>query len=320
MQKEHNSNTEKSQSTKDTTPVQKQPVKAKKKRSDKEKQKNSPYNKNLATMKKNASVEAAEEAAAKKESIPAFVEDNLELKRMSVRERTHIKHERFRQNMEGMSKKEKISYFLYYYKWKIIFGVVFLVLAVAIPVTLYKNSRPVAISYAIINCHYPENLNDNALDDYMNYYGFTKKQQVISSNYSYLNQATYEEDYAANPDSANYTSLPMLCYNGYFDVIIADKTGLEYCAAQSLIQPLESALYPDVYNKISKEYADTILLAENTNGVSCEYGIDISGTSFAQNLNLGYDDVYIGFIGYNERNFSNARKLVNFIFNLGLEI
>lgn len=292
---------------------------AKKKKNSKEKSKSSPYNKNLATMKKNASSEAAAEAAAKKEDA-MFTEDNLELKRMRFRERTRIKHERFRQNMEGMSRKEKISYFLYYYKWKIVFGIVILVLAVTIPVTLYKNSRPVAISYAIVNSHYPENIDDSVFDDYMDYYGFTNKQQIISGSYAYLNQATYEEDYAANPNSANFTSLPMLCYNGYYDVIITDKTGLEYCAAQSLIQPLESSLYPDVYNIISKEYANSVTQAENTNGKLCEYGIDISDTSFVQTLNLDYDDVYICFIGYNERNLSNARKLLNFIFNLNLEI
>lgn len=292
---------------------------AKKKKSSKEKAKNSPYNKNLATMKKNASSEAAAEAAAKKEDA-MFTEDNLELKRMRFRERTRIKRERLRQNMEGMSKKEKISYFLYYYKWNIVFGIVILVLAVTIPVTLYKNSRPVAISYAILNSHYPENIDNSVFDEYMDYYGFTNKQQIISGNYSYLNQATYEEDYAANPNSANFTSLPMLCYNGYYDVIITDKTGLEYCAAQSLIQPLESALYPDVYNALSKEHPDSVTQAENTNGKLCEYGIDISDTAFAQSLNLDYDDIYICFIGYDERNLSNARKLLNFIFNLNLDI
>lgn len=289
------------------------------KKNSKKKAKNSPYNKNLATMKKNASSEAAAEAAAKKEDT-AFAEDNLDLKRMRFFERTRIRRERFRQNMEGMSRKEKINYFLYYYKWKIVFGIIILALAVTIPITLYKNSRPVAISYAIVNSHHPEDINDSVFNDYMNYYGFTKKQQIISGNYSYLNQATYEEDYAANPNSANFTSLPTLCYNGYYDVIITDKTGLEYCAAQSLIQPLESALYPDVYNAVSGEYADSVTQAENTSGKLYEYGIDVSDTTFAQSLNLDYDNVYICFIGYNERNLSNARKLLNFIFNLNLDI
>lgn len=305
---------------KKTDSVQSQSASAKKKKKNvKEKAKNSPYNKNLATMKKNASSEAAAEAAAKKEDA-GYTEDNLELKRMRFRDRARVKRERFRQNMEGMSKKEKVGYFLYYYKWKIVFGIVILALAVTIPVTLYKNSRPVAISYAIVNSHYPENIDESVFDDYMDYYGFTDKQQIISGNYSYLNQATYEEDYAANPNSANFTSLPMLCYNGYYDVIITDKTGLEYCAAQSLIQPLESSLYPDVYNTIAKEYADSVTQAENTSGKLYEYGIDISDTAFAQSLNLDYDDVYICFIGYNERNLSNARKLLNFIFDLNLDI
>ncbi|MGN0151808.1 MAG: hypothetical protein ACI39Q_04975 [Wujia sp.] len=280
----------------------------------------SAYNRNLATMKKNASAEAAAEAEEKKEDVTIFTEDNLELNRLSFRERTKIKHARFRQNMEGMSRKEKISYFLYYYKWKIIFGIIFLILAITIPVSIYKSSRPVAISYAVINSHAPENINDAAFDDYMNYYGYTKKQQIISSSYSYLNLETYEKDYASNPDSANFTSFPMLCYNGYFDIIITDKTGLEYCAAQSLIQPLDSALFPDVYTAVAAEHADSIISAKSTTGEVHEYGIDISDTDLARNMNLDYNDIYVGFIGYNDRNFKNARLFLNYVFQLNLEM
>lgn len=277
-------------------------------------------NKNLATMKKNAGAEAAAEAAAKKEENGDYAEDNLELKRMSFRDRTRARREKFKKNMEGMTKKEKIGYFLYYYKWKIVFGLLFIALAITIPITVYRNNRPVAISYAIINSHYPENINDNVFDDYMSFYGYTNKQQIITSNYSYLDLETYEEDYAANSNSANFTSLPMLCYNGYFDIIITDKTGLKYCAAQSLIQPLDSSLYPDVYKAISTDYADTIVSTENTNGTKKEYGIDISDTAFAKSLNLDYSDVYIGFIGITDRNLANSRKIMNYIFKLNLDI
>lgn len=277
-------------------------------------------NKNLSTMKKNASAEAAAEAAAKKEDTSAFTEDNLELHRLSFRARAKIRRGRFLQNMEGMSKKEKISYFLYYYKWKIIFGVLILVCGIAIPVTLYRSSRPVVLSYAVINCHYPGNISRAPLDAYMNFYGYTKKQQMISGNYSYLNQATYEEDYAANPNSANFTSLPMLCYNGYYDIILTDRTGLEYCAAQSLIQPLDAALFPDVRSAVDSSHASRIVSAAAYNGESREYGIDISDTAFAASLNLGYDDVYVGFIGYNDRNFKNARLFLNYVLELGLKL
>lgn len=275
---------------------------------------------NLATMKKNASAEASACAKEKSKETTSYTEDNLELKRLSFRERIKIRHERFRQNMEGMSSKEKFSYFLYYYKWKLLFAIIFVILAITIPVTIYKNNRPVAISYAIINSHYPENINDDVFDDYMSFYGYTDRQQIITSNYSYLNLDTYEEDYAANSNNAAYTSLPMLCYNGYFDIIITDKTGLEYCAAQSLIQPLDSSLYPDVYKALSSGYKDSITTAANTSGIIKEYGIDISDTVFAKSLNLDYSDVYICFIGMTDRNLSNSRKIMNYIFSLNLDI
>jgi hypothetical protein len=50
------------------------------------------------------------------------------------------------------------------------------------------------------------------------------------------------------------------------------------------------------------------------NGNDAEMVIDISDTEFAKSLNLGYDDVYIGFPGDQQDNHERVADLLNYLF------
>ena len=49
-------------------------------------------------------------------------EDNLELRRMKFKDRIKAKQERLKANTEGMTNWEKFKYYVYYYKWHVVFG------------------------------------------------------------------------------------------------------------------------------------------------------------------------------------------------------
>lgn len=262
-----------------------------------------------------------QDASESEESISDKIsgEDNLELAHMKRSQRRKAKRERFKKNTEGMSKAEKFSYFMSYYKWHIILPVLLTVVAFLLIRSIYQNSRPVAISLAVINCRTEEQINYDVLDDYMAFYEYDEDDyQIQTSSYSYLDLETYSKDYNQNPDSANYSQLPNLCYQGYFDVIVADKTGIIYCAAMGYMQPLNSVLYKDVSDIIYGEYEDLVFATENASHVEKDFAIDISDTEFAARLNLDYDDVYLGFVGQTDTNLSNARHLLNYIFDMKL--
>lgn len=258
--------------------------------------------------------EIAESNEKNIKKVKTYTEDNLELKQMSAKERRQAKKLRMQENMEGMSTKQKIGYIIYYYKWRAIMAALIAFLVVAVPLTIYKNSRPVAISYALLNTY--ADIEKESFQDYKDMFGYSKSDQIIQSNFIGLDPDTYEEDYAKNTNSPNFTQLPMLCYRGYFDIVIGDAKALEYCSSQSLIQPLDQALLPDVYQAMINNHNDKIIETKNYNGQVLPYAIDISDTEFAKSLNLDYDHIYIGFTSIESRNFKNSKQFLTYLFDI----
>lgn len=240
-------------------------------------------------------------------------EDNLELHSMSFKERIKAKQNKLKRNMEGMSPKEKSFYILSYYKWQIITAIVVIVCAIALPVTIYRNTRPVAIAYVIVNCDAPEIINENFVDDYREFFGLQGNYQVRSDTSIHLDKDTYLEEFAQNRNDSVYTEFPMMCFNGFYDIIITDDVGAIYCGMQEIMCPLRNYLPADLYSQIE----DRIFETENHDGDVVPFAIDISDTEFAKNLNLGYDKVYIGFPGTTEENYVNAKRMLKYI--LGVE-
>lgn len=283
----------------------------------------------------NQSDEDAEEAEIKKENTNVIhertkvppkedlkTEDHLEMHNMTGRERRKYKRERYKETTADMSRLQKINYFIYCYKWRFIFSVLAVVCVAALVVTLYKNSRPVALSYAIVNSTVdPDDLDMSVISkDYMEFYGFGNDYQIQSTFDLDFDLETYEDDYSENAYTMEYTTFPTLCYNDYYDVIITDETGLNYLSYNSLVHPLDESMTADLYNIITSEYSDLITASVNYAGEDDYFAINISDTEFAKSIGLGYDDVYICFPGTSEDNYYNVKRLCNFIFDLDLNI
>lgn len=255
--------------------------------------------------------------AAPKEDLRT--DNNLELHSMSRKERRKARRDSFNEETAEMSFKEKADYFFYCYKWPIISVIAVIAVICIVVVEIYKNTRPVALAYGIVNCQDTETLDVSVIEeDYMSYYGFDKGYQMIGIYNLDYDLETYEDNYDVT--AAEYSSFPTLCYEGYYDIIITDKAGLDYVASAAMIQPLDGALTTDLYNIFKEEYSGLITYAENNDGESCEYALNISNTDFADRLCLDYDDVYICFVGVSDQNFTNARRICKFIFDLDIDI
>lgn len=246
-------------------------------------------------------------------------EDSLEIRKMKFFDRIKAKRQKLKDNMADMSAKQKVGYILYYYKWTILLSIIVLVSAIAIPITIYKKTRPVAISYAIINCMADENVNTGLFEDYKEYYGFADSDQIQFNKSIMLDPEEYNVSIVHNSTKSDYTQFPMLCRNNYFDIVITDEKGLLFCSTQSCVQPLDTRLSPDLYNIIKENYSHLIVEMPNYNGDADEFALDISETEFAEKLGLDYDKIYICFPGTSERNIINTKKILDYIFNLGLE-
>lgn len=255
-----------------------------------------------------------------KSEIKSSGEDNLELRRMKFKDRLRAKREKIKANTEGMSGWEKFKYYVYYYKWHFILGLLALFCIIAIPTAIYKNSRPVSISYAVVNSPAPEEINEKLFNEYAAYYNLTDGYQIRNSIYVTLSQADYESEFAKEEGDSSYTQFPTLCWNNYFDIILTNETGLNYCSANSLIQPIEDRLYDDIYQAIIAKYPKAMVKSPNYDGKPVEFAVDISNTQFAKDLNLGYDKVYVCFPGGSEQNITNVRRFLNYVFELDIEI
>lgn len=242
-------------------------------------------------------------------------EDNLELHSLSFRDRQRAKRARLKEHMDGMSKGQKFGYILSYYKGKIILGLILLAICIAIPVTIYKKSRPVALSYCIVNAPEPSAVDTSFVDEYLDFYNLNGAYQLESDVTVHLDKDTYLEEYSQNSSASIYTELPMLCFNGYYDVMIMDEKGLEYCAMQEVIYPLRNYLPAEIYSEVDSR----ICSADDNDGVNVPFAIDISDTDFAKGLKLGYDKVYLGFPGNTERNYINAKRMLKFILHLDID-
>lgn len=222
--------------------------------------------------------------------------------------------------MADMDTKSKVKFFFQYNKWKIIIPILVIAIVISTAGTIINNKKPVAISYAIINSPNYYDINTDVIEkDYMEYYGMSaKKYQIISTGGINYDLDTYEEDSQQYSNSAAYTSFPTNCRTNYYDIIITDKKGLEYCAKTSLIYPVDDIFTADLSNAISKSCSNLLTSVKDYDDNDEVFAIDISGTAFAESLNLDFDQAYICFPGSDTSNIENVRKMLNFIFDLGL--
>lgn len=79
--------------------------------------------------------------------------------------------------------------------------------------------------------------------------------------------------------------------------------------------PLKKYLPADIYTLVE----DRVVETAGYDGSVVPFAIDISDTDFAKSLNLGYDDVYIGFPGNTDQNYKNAKRMLKYILNLDID-
>ena len=240
---------------------------------------------------------------------------------MSRKERRAAKRKRLKETTEGMTLVQKLQYFLYAYKMEILLPLIVIIAISLIVVAFFRGNKPIALSYAVVNCEDLEALDTSVIEaDYWNYYGFDDNyqfQKVLDLKYD---PSISTNEASKDAESGNYIAFPTLCDENYYDIIITDKRGLEYLSESSIIHTLGEALPSDLYDIFTADYNDRITTSPAYTGKSAPYAINISDTDFAKKLNPGYDDVYICFPGVSEDNQKRVKQICNFIFDLGLEL
>lgn len=245
----------------------------------------------------------------------AFREDNLEMSQMTFRQRWAIRKQRIKNEMEGMARIQKVEYLLSYFKWPLIFAVGGILIFILFWVGIRNASKPVILSAAYINLSEGVYPTEEIYADYDNY---TSPDGLITKNMGsykmdtavHFDLETYEKQYNNDSNDYSLTQFPILCTSNFFDVVITDRKGLEFCSASNLIVDPETVISSDTVLALRSRQAN----AKDAQGIEYFYGYDITDTAFAKQL--GYPDkVYLAFPGQSEDNKQHAERFLIYLFS-----
>lgn len=253
------------------------------------------------------------EEDAEKETLSG--EDALEMHYMGFVQKMRYKLQQYKEKTKDMSPSEHVHFFIYYYKWPVIFIAGLIICTSVLVRQIYVNSRPLAIGLAVIN-----NTFDNELllakqieSDYRNYYPFKDSDRFFVLENLEIDPENYFHDISST-SSGTITSYENLFFHisgDNLDVILTDEAGILYCVEQDLVYPLENFLSEET----RALYENDICIYTSYTNQEREYAIDISDTAFAASLNLGYDKVYIMLPSNDEDNKQRAEKFIRYIYS-----
>lgn len=250
---------------------------------------------------------AAEAADGKEKSPkrePLFREDSLEIAMLSRKERRKYRKKKLRETLSLMTPGEKFKYLVYYYKWPVIITLAVLLIAALAGRTLYMNSRPVALSYAIVNAD-SETLQVDFVEDYLQSFHLEKGYQV-HANTGFRTATETDAGY----DDDDYVQFSLLCRDQYYDVILTDKAGMEFLSGGGLLVEPGQVLSSSQLSPLT----DRLVKSAGSDNVRRYAGIDISDTALARLLHTGYSQVYLCFPGTSDQNKENAARFTQWIF------
>lgn len=243
-------------------------------------------------------------------------DSNLDMLGMSKKQRRAARKDLYQKNTEGMSRKEKFSYFFDYYKWRVITPILVVAFLCYLGGTIYINKRPVALGFVVLNAQDADVVDLSFEDDYLDRFGITGSYQFKESVGLDIDYDYYLEhsEYIQTSNSTDYSILSSDCDLGSYDVIISNATGVKYCAAQNIAKSLKGYLSEDAYAKLEPYMVEF----NDPNGTARTYAIDISDTQFAKDLDTGYTDVYVAFPGAIDRNYTNSLRFLNYVLGIDL--
>ena len=132
------------------------------------------------------------------------IDDRLEMKSLSRKDRRKYKKEKLRETMADMSKSEKAKYLLYYYKEAIIISAVLLIFGIWLGRTIYGNTRPLTISYVVINCGNQLEFNLDTMEQYAKDIGKYKGCRIKGDTNVTISGEEYAKGYEGNGNSQIY--------------------------------------------------------------------------------------------------------------------
>lgn len=211
------------------------------------------------------------------------------------------------EKLKKMSFRDKLWYIWEYYKFHMlaILGILLVIYVVA--TSIYRSSYDTVFSCVYINNRSEEALNtDLVTTDFREHLGLDKKQ-LISAESMYI---SYGND-ATEFSYASMAKISALVAARDLDVMICDQENFDHYTSLDGFCDLETTLPEDVLSLVS----DRLVYGTTEEGVTAAYGIDLTGTAFADQSHLAMEPAILGVVG-NTTHIDYVAEFLRYIFSL----
>ena len=276
-----------------------------------EKSKNEPDKKLSSEKSEGIDSENAEESPDENSESPKKF-DSYDRITKNPFKRMKYDREQIAEEMKDMSFWGKVKYIFYYYKWHMFVTLIVLFVIFEVISIIYQNSRPVAISYVIINSYsLDDTLNTDIFTDYADYYQFDNGYKTDSVVDIILDFEKYKENSEYLINNYRYMSFSTYCSENYFDILFTDRSGLDVCSARSHVYPVDQILNEENFEKCKSQ--GRLTASTGYGGDIGYFAIDISDIPAVKAMNLRYTEIYLAFPGKSQQNIDNANRFVSYI-------
>lgn len=224
---------------------------------------------------------------------------------MSVKSRIKSEAKLEREKLKNMTLKDKLWYLSEYYKFHFIGFLAILGVFWVIGTSIYRGTFDNVLYCMVINNRSQQELNTDILTkDFHEYMGFTDKQ-VISTESTYISYGNNTDEYTY----ASMAKISALVAANDLDIMISDQENFDHYVAMDGFANLEQTLSADVLELVQ----DRLIYAADSTGATYAYGVDLSGTKFAQDSQLTLSPCILAMVS-NSSHKDNSAALIRYIF------
>ena len=257
----------------------------------------SPLADNAASRRINALNDDAESFEEREKE--DFLEKALEREKMglfrSIIQKQKDKWHQVQKHMDEMdNKKDKISYFLFYYRFSL------LILTCVLSVCTFFTYEMITKKDCIYNCivindPYNTVLSERLEDSIETCITYDKKEEEPQVNLIATTIADSEVSYYGTDSGSQSIFYQLSC--AMVDTLVSDQDVIEWFAADNNFCELEEVLPADLYEKVSPY----IVNLTDANGESNAYAIDLSATKAFQETDTLFEKPVIAIVANSER-------------------
>lgn len=213
--------------------------------------------------------------------------------------------------LKNASFKEKLSYFIYYYKWHVIITLIILWGIIAFVSDLMQKKETV-FCCAVLNPQYVITEQPAISNELSEYFGINpKKEQVIFDTNFIL-----REDNPLLKEDAYYATLKLnsMIMAQEIDAISCDSNYVDANTADGTFDSLKEVLDDDLFQKLEEK--NLIYYTKDYQGQTIPAAVKVSGNNsfFNSGFYKPEEEIYVAFVA-NSKYKENFRAFIQYLYN-----